>query len=34
VESHLAERGLAASVRAAAQDFQQAEDRSLGIQTA
>jgi hypothetical protein len=34
VESHLAERGLAASVRAAAQDFQQAEDRSMGIQTA
>jgi uncharacterized protein YjaZ len=34
VESHLAERGLAASVRAAAQDFQKAEDRSVGIQTA
>jgi uncharacterized protein YjaZ len=34
VESHLAERGLASSVRAAAQDFQQAEDRGMGIQTA
>lgn len=34
VESHLAERGLARSVRAPAPEFQQAEERSVGIQTA
>ena len=34
VESHLAERGLGRSVRAAAHDFQQVEERTMGIQTA
>jgi hypothetical protein len=34
VESYLSERGLAASVRAAARDFQEVEERTMGIQTA
>ncbi|MGH7537935.1 MAG: hypothetical protein ACREMF_04830 [Gemmatimonadales bacterium] len=34
VESHLAERGLAQSVRALALDFQRVEDHTMGIQTA
>jgi len=34
VESYLAERGLASTVRAAAGEFKTADDRSLGIQTA
>lgn len=34
VESYLAERGIASTVRAAAAEFQRAEERSLGIQTA
>ncbi|HJQ66062.1 MAG TPA: DUF2268 domain-containing putative Zn-dependent protease [Gemmatimonadales bacterium] len=34
VESFVAERGLAAAVRAAAEEFQSEEDRSMGIQTA
>jgi len=34
VESYLAERGVASTVRAAAAEFQQADDRALGIQTA
>src|SRR5213592_4626072 len=34
VESYLAERGLASTVRAAAGEFKTADERSLGIQTA
>ena len=34
VESHVTEHGIAASVRAAAQEIQQSEDRASGIQTA
>src|SRR5438876_2473524 len=34
VESYLAERGLASTVRAAAQEFKTADERALGIQTA
>jgi uncharacterized protein YjaZ len=34
VESYLAERGLASTVRAAAQEFKTAEERALGIQSA
>src|SRR5437899_6170362 len=34
VESYLAERGLASTVRAAAQEFRRAEERALGIQSA
>jgi uncharacterized protein YjaZ len=34
VESYLAERGAASTLRAAAEDFKQAEERALGIQTA
>src|SRR6266566_628558 len=34
VESFLAERGLASTVRAAAQEFKTADERALGIQTA
>jgi hypothetical protein len=34
VESYLAERGLGSTVRAPAVEFQQADDRALGIQTA
>jgi hypothetical protein len=34
VESHLAEHGIAASVRATAEEIQRAEDRATGIQTA
>ena len=34
VESHVTERGLAATVRAPAEEIQQAEDRASGIQTA
>jgi uncharacterized protein YjaZ len=33
-EALVAERGIAAAVRAPAQDFQSAEDASRGIQTA
>src|SRR5207302_215008 len=34
IESYLAERGLASTVRAAAQEFKTADERALGIQTA
>ncbi|HYK82065.1 MAG TPA: DUF2268 domain-containing putative Zn-dependent protease [Gemmatimonadales bacterium] len=34
VESYLAERGLAATLRAAAEEFRAADERALGIQTA
>ncbi len=34
VENYLAERGIAATLRAAAQEFRKADDRALGIQTA
>jgi hypothetical protein len=34
VESYLAERGLASTVRAAAQEFRTADERALGIQSA
>src|SRR5204862_101018 len=34
VENYLAERGLASTLRAAAQEFRKADDRALGIQTA
>jgi uncharacterized protein (DUF1778 family) len=34
VESHLAERGLAATARAAAPEIREADERALGIQTA
>jgi len=34
IESYLAERGLASSVRAAAQEFKTADERAFGIQTA
>src|SRR5437773_842128 len=34
VESYLAERGIASTVRAAAAEFKAAEERALGIQTA
>jgi len=34
VESYLAERGLASTVRAAAGEFKMADERALGIQTA
>jgi hypothetical protein len=34
VEGHVAERGIAATVRAAAEEIQAAEDRASGIQTA
>jgi hypothetical protein len=33
-EAYLGEHGIASTVRAAAAEFQQAEGRSLGIQTA
>src|SRR2546428_1438584 len=34
VQDHLAERGIASTLRAAAEEFRTAEDRALGIQTA
>jgi len=34
VENYLAERGIASTLRAAAEEFRTAEDRALGIQTA
>src|SRR5436309_2753588 len=34
VENYLAERGIASTLRAAAAEFRQADDRALGIQTA
>ena len=34
VESYLAERGLASTVRAAAGEFKTADERALGIQSA
>src|SRR2546430_608453 len=34
VENYLAERGIASTLRAAAQEFRKADDRALGIQTA
>src|SRR5437867_6070914 len=34
VENYLAERGIASTVRAAAEEFRKADDRALGIQTA
>jgi uncharacterized protein (DUF1778 family) len=34
VESYLSEHGAASTIRAAAEEFQQAEERALGIQTA
>jgi uncharacterized protein YjaZ len=34
VESYLGERGLAATVRAAVEEFRAADARALGIQTA
>jgi uncharacterized protein YjaZ len=34
VEEYLTERGAASTVRAAAAEFQQADGRALGIQTA
>ena len=34
VEPYLAEAGIASAVRAAAPDFQKADERALGMQTA
>jgi uncharacterized protein YjaZ len=34
VEPYLAEAGLASAVRASAREFQQADERALGVQTA
>ena len=34
VESYLGEHGVASTVRAACPEFQQADDRAMGIQTA
>src|SRR5437660_3115536 len=34
VENYLAERGIASTLRAAAQEFRKADDRALGIHTA
>jgi len=33
-ENYLAERGLASTLRAAAEEFRKADERALGIQTA